>query len=289
MIRTRRRATGNFARICARSRSGLFCIHFWIQNWHAAVALALSPQDFRRLEPYLPRGMVPGAADSLLERAAGQLARMVLTQEIHPGQKVPMDGIAAAIGASRTPVREALRLLETDGLVCQLPNRGFIVRRLEPDETEELYGARRCLETFVIDEAMRRSDETFLRSLRRLHAMYERVLGGPADRRRLGMLVDKAFHLRIAEQAQNAYLRGLLANIFDRLILTRPIEGFPIHRTPIAVAEHGAMLAAIESGITKAARQSMVRNIDNGRAAIVQHLRGIRQFLHEHTEEEEQR
>src|SRR6185312_15858176 len=48
--------------------------------------LALSPQDFRRLEPYLPRGLVRGEADNLLDGAAGQLARMVLTQEINPGQ-----------------------------------------------------------------------------------------------------------------------------------------------------------------------------------------------------------
>lgn len=250
---------------------------------------ALSPNDFRRLEPYLPRGLVRGTAESLLDAAAGQLARRVLTQEIHPGQKIPMDEIAAAIGASRTPVREALRLLETDGLVSQLPNRGFIVRRLDPEQTEELYGARRCLEAYLADEALRKGDEAFLRSLRALHEMYRRVLGGPVDRRRLGMLVDKAFHLRIAEQAGNGYLRALLSNIFDRLILTRPIEGFPIHRTPIAVAEHGDILAAFESGIARGVRQSMLRNIENGREAIVQHLRGMREFLHEHTNEEEKR
>lgn len=251
--------------------------------------LTISPQDFRRLEPYLPRGLVPGADQHLLDRAAGQLARMVLTQELYPGQKIPMDDIAAAIGASRTPVREALRLLETDGLVSQLPNRGFIVRRLDPQETEDLYGARRCIEAHLAEEAIRTSDEAFLASLRQLHDMYQRVLGGPTDRRRLGMLVDKAFHLRIAEQAGNAYLRGLLANIFDRLILTRPIEGFPIHRTPIAVEEHGEILAAFESGVLKAARQSVIRNVDNGRTSIAEHLRSLKSFSYDRKKEEEKR
>lgn len=251
--------------------------------------LSIEPKHFKRLEPYLPRGIVPDAEPSLPDRAAGQLARMVLTQELHPGQKIPMDEIAGAIGASRTPVREALRLLETDGLVRQLRNRGFVVRRLAPDETEELYGARRCLEAHIAEEAMRRGDGRFVRDLRELHAIYQRVLGGPVDRRRLGMLVDKAFHLRIAEQAGNAYLRGLLANIFDRLILTRPIEGFPVHRTAIAVAEHGGILRAFESGASHQARQAVVRNVDNGRAAIVQHLRSLEEFMHDHTDKEEQR
>lgn len=243
--------------------------------------LAIATRDFKQLEPYLPRGLVPGDDRNLLDRAAGQLARMVLTQEINPGQKIPMDEIAASIGASRTPVREALRLLETEGLVMQLPNRGFIVRRLDTRETEELYGARRCLEAHLAEEALRRSDGGFLRSLRDLHAMYRRVLGGPEDRRRMGMLVDKAFHLRIAEQAGNRYARGLLANIFDRLILTRPIDGFPIQRTRIAVAEHGEILSAFESGAAKAVRQCLLCNIDNGCAAITHHMRRRETFLHE--------
>ena len=249
--------------------------------------LSISPEDFRRLEPYLPRGLVPSPAPSLLEKAAGQLARRVLTQELHPGQKIPMDEIAQAIGASRTPVREALRLLETEGLVAQLPNRGFVVRRLDPSETGQLYDARRCLEAHLTKEALLKSDERFLRSLRALHAIYRRVLGGPMDRRRLGMLVDKAFHLRIAEQAGNPCLREFLANIFDRLILTRPIEGFPANRMVIAVAEHGQILAAFEKGAQKAAVDSVVRNIDKGSAAIVQHLRSLTEFVHQHDKEEQ--
>ncbi len=274
----------------AQSKNRRYYVYtfIYILESHLLV-LTIPPSDFKRLEPYLPRGLVPGSADNLLDRAAGQLARMVLTQEVNPGRKIPMDEIAQAIGASRTPVREALRLLETDGLVSQLPNRGFIVRRLNPDETEELYGARRCIESHLAEEAMRKSDEAFIRSLRELHAMYERVLGGSADRRRLGMLVDKAFHLRMAEQAGNNYLRALLGNIFDRLILTRPIEGFPIDRTPIAVAEHCEILSAFESGAAREVKQSVIRNIDNGRAAIVAHLRSRSELLKPHTHKEEER
>jgi DNA-binding GntR family transcriptional regulator len=249
--------------------------------------LSISPEEFKRLEPYLPRGLVASSSAGLLERAAGQLARRVLTQELHPGQKIPMDEIASAIGASRTPVREALRLLETEGLVSPVTNRGFVVRKLDPGETEQLYDARRCLEAHLTKEALRKSDERFVRSLRALHAIYKRVLGGPTDRRRLGMLVDKAFHLRIAEQAGNPYLTALLANVFDRLILTRPIEGFPANRMPIAVAEHGEIVLAFEKGTAKAAVDSVVRNIDRGSAAIVQHLRSLTEFVHQGDKEEE--
>jgi DNA-binding GntR family transcriptional regulator len=240
--------------------------------------LSIAPADFRRLEPYLPRGLIAGAAAHPVDRAAGQLARLILTQQVIPGQKIPIDAIAEALGVSRTPVREALRLLETEGLVVALPNRGFIVRRLDPAETSHLYEARRCIEIFTSAVAFKAKSRAFLQDLRALHRVYADVLGGQTDRRRLGMLVDKAFHLRIAEQAGNPHLTAMLANIFDRLILTRPMEGFPIHRTRTAIAEHAAMLAAFESGNARRAAEAIGCNVDNGCAAIVAHMQSLHEF-----------
>jgi DNA-binding GntR family transcriptional regulator len=240
--------------------------------------LTISPNDFKRLERYLPRGLVAQHPPNPLDRAVGELARMVLTQQLHPGQKIPMDAIAERIGASRTPVREALRLLETEGLVASITNRGFIVRRMEPEETEHLYDARRCVEGYLAREAFAKRGKSFLAELRALHRIYEQVLGGASDRRRLGMLVDKAFHLRIAEQAGNPCLTSQLANILDRLILTRPIEGFPVNRMAFAIREHADIVAAFESGTARSAGDALMRNIENGSSAIVKHLRSLEEF-----------
>src|SRR5687768_14133226 len=88
------------------------CIHSCIYS----SMLAVSPEDFRRLERYLPRGLANPGTENPVDRAMGYLAQLVLSQRLIPGEKVPMDAIAERIGASRTPVREALRLLETEGL-----------------------------------------------------------------------------------------------------------------------------------------------------------------------------
>jgi DNA-binding GntR family transcriptional regulator len=240
--------------------------------------LSIAPGDFRRLERFLPKGLVARDSPNPLDRAAGMLARLVLTQQLHPGQKIPMDAIAEQIGASRTPVREALRLLETEGLVVALPNRGFIMRRLDPIETGHLYDARRCLEGFLARQAFARRDKPFLAELSAMHRVYMQVLGGESDRRRLGMLVDKAFHVRIAEQAGNPHLASQLANVFDRLILTRPIEGFPVNRMGLAVAEHEAVVAAFHKRDGRKVADALMCNIDNGSAAIVAHMRSLQQF-----------
>jgi len=239
---------------------------------------ALSADDSRRLERFLPKGLLAGADASVLERATGCLAQLVLAHRVLPGQKIPMDEIAERIGTSRTPVREALRLLETDGLVTALPNRGFIVRRMEADEVAQLYEARKCIEPFVAGDACRKRTPAFLQELAALHRIYARLLAGSGERRRLGMLVDKAFHVRIAEQAGNEHLKSLLANVFDRLILTRPLEDFPLGRMGEAVKEHAQLLAQIEGGNARRVEAAVARNIENGGAAIIAHMQSTREL-----------
>lgn len=240
--------------------------------------LSIPRESFRRVEPYLPKGLARREGDDLLALARGELARLILMQRISPGQKIPMDEIAKTIGASRTPVREALRLLETEGLVASLPNRGFVVCRLTPEEAAQLYEARRCVEMFTAPLAFRRRDAAFLAELDALHRIYSEVLAGPHDRRRLGMLVDKAFHLRIAEQAGNGQLVAMLANLFDRLILTRPMDGSPVSRMEQAVTEHRAITEAFRGKALEAAVESLQRNIDSGGAAVVAQLRSVEGF-----------
>jgi DNA-binding GntR family transcriptional regulator len=242
------------------------------------LALALAPQDFRRLERFLPKGLAPAPDATPVERASGYLAQLVLAHRVVPGQKIPMDEIAGHIGASRTPVREALRLLETEGLVTALPNRGFIVRRMDATDVRHLYEARQCIESFSAREAARKKSDAFVRDLRALHRLYADQLEGRGERRRLGMLVDKAFHVRIAEQAGNPHLTALLANMFDRLILTRPLEDFPLDRRSHAVAEHAEVMAQLESGTPRGFEAAIVRNIQDGGAAILAHMQSTREL-----------
>ncbi|HYF59851.1 MAG TPA: FCD domain-containing protein [Burkholderiaceae bacterium] len=138
--------------------------------------------------------------------------------------------------------------------------------------------SRRCSARVAPCAAFARKTRAFLQDLRALHRIYCEVLGGETDRRRLGMLVDKAFHMRIAEQAGNPHLTALLGNVFDRLILTRPLEGFPVNRMRAALDEHAAILAAFEGDSARAAEEAMLANVDRGCRAIVDHMQRIQDF-----------
>jgi DNA-binding GntR family transcriptional regulator len=225
------------------------------------------------LAPYLPAGLLLADGAEGPARVQGEFKRLLLVQRLHPGQKVPLDEIAANLGLSRTPVREAMRLLETEGLVRSSRNRGFLVRRLSTEDTSHLFEARLCLEAQAAVKAAKGADASFLRRLRAIEKTYAEALSGSPHGRRLGMLADKAFHLCIAAEAGNPFIVELLANIFDRLLFTRPLEGFPLVRMPQALAEHAAILGALQQRDARRVREAMVENIKRGGAAIVAYLR----------------
>src|SRR3546814_13298783 len=104
------------------------------------------------------------------------------------------------------------------------------------------FGTLHCIEAFAAGRAFDRRDDAFLRELAALQEIYRRTLSGAPGRRRLGMLADKAFHVRISQQAGNPFLTALQVNVFDLIIFTRALEGFPLSRMEEAIAEHDAIV-----------------------------------------------
>ena len=234
--------------------------------------ISIPPEDAARLEPYLPYGLVLPEEAGAPERAEGAFKRMLLGNAIAPGQKVPLDAIAAGLGVSRTPVREAMRRLEAAGLVEALPNRGFVVRRTGIAATRQQFETRLCIEAFAAGRAFERRDDAFLRELAALQEIYRRTLSGAPGRRRLGMLADKAFHVRISQQAGNPFLTALQVNVFDLIIFTRALEGFPLSRMEEAIAEHDTIVDAMGGSDAARVRRAAARHVEKGAAAIVAYL-----------------
>jgi len=233
--------------------------------------MLLTAEDKARLDPYMPSGLIPSADAGASERVQGAVKRMLLDQQIHPGQKVPMDLVAQRLGISRTPVREALRLLEGEGLVRALPNRGFTVRVTTVAETAHLFDARLCIERFTAEAAFERRTDAFLRELRAIQRTYRRVLKG-AMNRRLGMVADKAFHVRISTQAENPVLVDVQKTLFDRIIFTRVLDGFPLARSDAAIMEHERIIAALQASSRERVVEAVAANVINGRDAITAYL-----------------
>jgi DNA-binding GntR family transcriptional regulator len=190
----------------------------------------------------------------LTERVHARLREDILTARLLPGSTVLEPELAARFGVSKTPVREALRLLVQDGWVLVLPRRGYLVRPLGLDDLRDVFQLREMLEPgFAAEAAARvaaadaRMTET-VRRQRRAKGDLAVALQGAAD-----------FHVRIAEMSGNARATRVIANLVDEV--TRLHFLLPSLQTHIGSADeiraHEQIAAAITTGDEKNAARLM--------------------------------
>lgn len=141
-----------------------------------------APHDTVEGDPYGENG-----ARSVLSTAKGRDAYRQIEAGIHSGryaggERLKEVELAAELGMSRTPIREAIRQLEQDGIVEVIPNRGATVREWSPAEVEDAYALRAVLEGFCASRAAVRMDAMALAHLDELHSEFERqVAREPVD------------------------------------------------------------------------------------------------------------
>lgn len=174
---------------------------------------------------------------------------------------------------SRTPVNHALGRLEREGLVCWRPNRGYQIAEIERDEAGELFELREALEAFAVERATERRTPSTMRELRQRMLAYARLGRQPLTREKL--LLDRAFHMTIADIAGNKRLQEALDQVFERLILKRSIEALP-GRGTTTVREHEEIFRAIARGNRRLGIDRMRAHIRNSCHNLLEHLDGKR-------------
>jgi DNA-binding GntR family transcriptional regulator len=184
----------------------------------------------------------PTRADAL----ATQLAEAITDGRMPPGTTLEEERLAAAHGVSRTPVREALRLLAATGLVEQRPRRGAVVARPEPGRLAEMFQAMAELEAICASlcaVAMNRADKARLAS--RHATMGKIVEDGWLDAYRDA---NVAFHEALYAGSGNGYLAEMAEATRRRLAPFRAAQLGGRDRLAASHAEHGAIVAAIIAG-----------------------------------------
>ena len=182
-----------------------------------------------------------------MRRASGgqlvyaELRRRILSLELEPGQRLYEPELATALQVSRTPLREALRLLLAEDLVDQLPTGGMVVRPLTASDIEELYGVRAALEGLMTGEAARRLTDDDAAALRRLLDRNERLVGNADDAMRAG----HDLHLRIAGIAGHGWASRLHAQVDGHMSRYRPFTNESQARRTAALQEHREIVAAL--------------------------------------------
>jgi DNA-binding GntR family transcriptional regulator len=185
-------------------------------------------------------GLQPLVSRTVAEQVHAFIQRALLSGQLNPGDRLAEGELATALGISRTPIREALRQLDNDGLVVVLPHRGTFVRTLDPRRGRQLYETRLLLEPAAVRAATARITDQQLAALRSL-------LDSTLDEAKAGNMGSasmdtEAFHVALLRIAGNDVLLELWTRVWAEWQLFRVCAWRDRPQRPRAAAEEHADL-----------------------------------------------
>ncbi|HZO93180.1 MAG TPA: GntR family transcriptional regulator [Candidatus Baltobacteraceae bacterium] len=189
--------------------------------------------------------LVRGTVDVLSER----LREEILDGAFAPGVPIVQEEIAARFGVSRSPVREALRQLEAEGLIRYRPNRGAIVAALDPDAVRQTFELRRILETGAIALVVARIDAPALKEARSLDAALRRERDPAAF-----VKAHQRFHQHVYDVAANEPLARTIVAHSVRVARLPDWARTVREIMACSKADHAALLDALARRDARAAR-----------------------------------
>jgi DNA-binding GntR family transcriptional regulator len=216
------------------------------------------------MPPALSAGYV--ASEKLAEGVLRHLSRDIVSGVLAPGQRLLELQLAAELGVSRSPVREAIHRLATEGLVEIRPRRGAFVATLTPKDLEDVFDVRQQLERMAAGLAA----STGTARVAELRAADAECAAAAAAGDVLGFFESNdRLHSLISELSGNAYLhqlqRGAAQRSFRALFLQADSDAFLTR----SVHDHRAIVDAIASGDREAAEAAMVLHLHDAREAAV--------------------
>lgn len=196
------------------------------------------------------------------------LRRQILRGELKPGERLMEISLAKRLGVSRTPIREAIRKLEHEGLVVMIPRRGAHVAEITRQELNDVLEVRLSLEILAIEKAVDRMKEPEIRKLKRAEAEFaELVERDDVDLTELGE-ADEHFHDVIYEGTGNRRLIQILNNLREQMYRFRVEYMKTKNIRQTLVDEHDAIVRAVESHDKEEAVRLTRLHIDNQYKAI---------------------
>lgn len=205
---------------------------------------------------------------ALSQRVLDELEGRIVTRFYPPGTHLIEDVVAADLGVSRTPVREAFRMLQRAGWLDLRPNIGAYVRSATVDEVREIFELRQTLEARAAQLAAERSSPEERESLRELIVRGRRALADHAMERVAAL--NSEFHAQVAASARNALLQRILKDLSKQIAWH--FSAVADVRGGASWNEHEQILAAIANGETEEAGRLAIEHSSRTQAAFIENL-----------------
>jgi DNA-binding GntR family transcriptional regulator len=193
----------------------------------------------------------------------------ILRGDLEPGERLMEIKLADRLGVSRTPIREAIRMLQLEGLVVNVPRKGAHVAKITAKDLKDVLEVRAGLENLAVRLASTRITPEQVRNLRATAESFRSHIGGNLIEL---AEIDEEFHTQIYRSTRNQHLVQMLRNIKDQMYRYR-VEYLKDRKSRESLAEeHMSLCDALEAGDTAKAVQIMNKHIQRQETYIMNTL-----------------
>ena len=199
------------------------------------------------------------------------LRQAILKGELEPGERLMEIQLAERLGVSRTPIREAIRKLELEGLVLMIPRRGAEVAKISEKNLRDVLEVRRSLEELAIDLACPRIQEEELETLREAQKEFAAAIAA-GDAMEIAQ-TDEKFHEIIYSGTGNQKLMQILSNLREQMYRYRLEYIKDANKRQTLLVEHEQILKALSLRHVQEARLAVREHIDNQEITVLKNLK----------------
>ena len=198
-----------------------------------------------------------------------RLREDILACRLAPGAEVTEPALAARFAVSKSPVRDALFRLEQEGLVSIMPRQGYRVTPISVKDAQEMFQLRAVLESACVELLARDGTPAALRALDRFRSFEAN------DYPRGFVAHNRAFHLTLAELTGNSRLRRAMSELIDQMqrVVTVSLQTIPEREPHELVAQHGAIIDAVQAGKGRTAARLVRLHISKAEKRVARALR----------------
>jgi DNA-binding GntR family transcriptional regulator len=197
---------------------------------------------------------------ALYEEVAELLRQRIFSRELQPGAWIDELAISGEYGISRTPLREALKVLAAEGLITMKMRRGAYVTEVDEKDLSDVYHLLSLLESDATGVVAIKATDAELKELQGLHLELEK---SAANRTRF-FEINERFHLRLLAIADNRWQGQMVADLRKVMKLNRHNSLLKAGRIDDSLAEHRAIMQALSARDANAALQRMREHFANG-------------------------
>ena len=226
--------------------------------------------DLATAQPDAARSASPSAATAsgggmlaptaLYEQVAERLRQQIFARELEPGSWIDELKLCALWGISRTPMREALKVLAVEGLVTMKVRRGAYVTEMSRDDVSQVYHLLALLESDAAAQVAASATSSQRARLSELHALLE----AQVDHRDAFFATNEQFHMALLDMAGNRWAVQVVQDLRKMMKLNRHHSLFKQGRLEDSLAEHRALMQALSARDAEAARQTMQAHFRSG-------------------------